>query len=202
MQLSPGTYHEFAVPPNLFNENGELVIDMENRSGTQLYVPLDEPLEVLYRESGFAVNFFRGVMILFCWLGLLAIIGLSAASFLSFPVASFCALGILVLGFSTQTISQTLEEGSFLGVDYHETMQSTSPVLDKVLLPIFSGLLQIIYLAKDFSPIDSLSTGRSITWFELFRAVMQILVLMGGLIAAIGIYAFTRRELATAQGSH
>lgn len=202
MMLAPGAYHEFQIPPNLVSEDGILTIDMENRSDTPLYVPLDDPLQVLYRESGFAVNFARGMVILFCWLGLLAIIGLSAASYLSFPVAAFCALSILIIGFSTGTISATLKEGSILGIDYNDTQQTVSPVLDTILLPVFRGLLQIIKLAKDFSPIDSLSTGRSITWFELARAVSQIVLLLGGIIAALGILAFNRRELATAQGNH
>ena len=56
-----------------------------------------------------------------------------------------------------------------------------------------------INLAKGFSPIDQLSAGRSITWLELFRAVVQIILVLGGILAALGIWAFTRRELATAQ---
>ena len=61
-------------------------------------------------------------------------------------------------------------------------------------------MLELINLAKDFSPIDSLSTGRSVTWAELGQAFGQIVVLLGGSIGLAGIIVFTRRELATAQG--
>ena len=81
----------------------------------------------------------------------------------------------------------------------HETGESVSTLADKVLLPVFSGALKIINLAKDFSPIDSLSTGRSITWAQLAQAFGQIVLLLGGLIGGIGILIFNRRELATAQ---
>jgi hypothetical protein len=57
----------------------------------------------------------------------------------------------------------------------------------------------MINLAKDFSPIDSLSTGRSVSWGELGRAFGQIVLLLGGSIGLAGIIIFTRRELATAQ---
>ena len=57
----------------------------------------------------------------------------------------------------------------------------------------------MINLAKNFSPIDSLSTGRSVTWEELGRAFGQIVLLLGGSIGLIGIIIFNRRELATAQ---
>jgi hypothetical protein len=66
---------------------------------------------------------------------------------------------------------------------------------------VFRGLLWIINLARDFSPIDALSSGRSISWSELTRAVLQIVGLLGGLFAAFGIAVFQRRELATAQGT-
>ena len=46
-----------------------------------------------------------------------------------------------------------------------------------------------------------LTAGRSITWGELGAAFAQIVLLLGGLLAAIGIWSFSRRELATAQGT-
>jgi hypothetical protein len=73
--------------------------------------------------------------------------------------------------------------------------------LDTVFIPVFRAVLDVINLAKDFSPIDSLSTGRSITWTELGKAIAQIVVLLGGILALFGIVAFTRRELATAQSN-
>ena len=65
----------------------------------------------------------------------------------------------------------------------------------------FKGMLAVINLVQGFSPIDSLSTGRSVTWGQLGQAAAQIVLLLGGLFAAIGIGAFTRRELAAAQGA-
>jgi hypothetical protein len=61
--------------------------------------------------------------------------------------------------------------------------------------------LKVINLARGFSPVDSLSTGRSIPWWQLAQAFVQIVVLLGGLFAAFGIWTFSRRELAAAQGT-
>jgi hypothetical protein len=71
--------------------------------------------------------------------------------------------------------------------------------LDIVAIPVFRAVLDVINLAKDFSPIDALSTGRSVSWGELGRAFGQIVLLLGGSIGLIGIIIFSRRELATAQ---
>jgi hypothetical protein len=72
-------------------------------------------------------------------------------------------------------------------------------VVDVVAIPVFRAVLEVINLAKDFSPIDALSTGRCVTWGELGRAFGQIVLLLGGGIGLIGIIIFNRRELATAQ---
>ena len=68
-----------------------------------------------------------------------------------------------------------------------------------IVIPTFRAILKVVSLAKDFSPIDSLSTGRSITWTQLGLAFSQIVLLLGGTAAVFGIVVFTRRELATAQ---
>jgi hypothetical protein len=49
--------------------------------------------------------------------------------------------------------------------------------------------------------VDALSTGRSITWSELGKAFAQIVLLLGGGMSLLGIFLFSRRELATAQGT-
>lgn len=200
MSLAPDTFHEFEIPPNLFDDKGVLTIAFYNPNDTTLLFSLEEGMEVLYRESSFGVNFIRGLGIILCWMALLATLGLASASFLSFPVAAFFSLSLLAMAFSTGTLSTAVSEGTLLGTD-HETGKSVSTLADKVLLPIFSGALEVINLAKDFSPIDSLSTGRSITWGQLARAFGQIVLLLGGIIGGIGVAIFNRRELATAQGN-
>jgi len=200
MSLAPDTFHEFEIPPNLFDEKGVLTVVFYNPNDTTLLFSIEEGMEVLYRESGFGVNFIRGLGIILCWMALLATLGLASASFLSFPVAAFFSLGLLAVVFSTGTLSTAVSEGSVMGSD-HETGQSVSTTVDKVIIPMFRAALGVIKLAKDFSPIDSLSTGRSITWGQLAQAFGQIVLLLGGIIGGIGIAIFNRRELATAQGN-
>lgn len=201
MSLAPETFHEFPVPANLFDTNGILDIVFQNPNEATLLFPLEEGLEVLYREGSFGLNFARGLGIIFFWLALLAALGLAAASFLSFPVAAFVSLSVLIISLSSGTLTSVVEEGTILGVDHESGAAKASSVLDKVMVPFFRGVLKVINLVQNFSPIDSLSTGRSITWTQLGLAGAQIVLLLGGILAAIGIVTFTRRELATAQGN-
>jgi hypothetical protein len=88
-----------------------------------------------------------------------------------------------------------------LGAD-PETGAVNGATVDHVMVPFFRGMLYVINIARQFSPIDSLSTGRDISWGQLGLAAAQIVLLLGGIFAIFGTYAFHRRELATAQSAH
>jgi len=131
---------------------------------------------------------------------LLATIGLSAASFLSFPVASFVALAMLLVVFSSGTLATVVEQGTVMGADEGTGIVGSS-VVDFVAVPLFRAILNIVKLAQDFSPVDSLSTGRVISWATVGQAFAQIVLVLGGVFGVFGIWVFSRRELATAQGT-
>ena len=200
MSLAPDTFHEFEIPPGYVDDQGVLRIVFVNANGTALLFPLDEGMEVLYREGSFGLNFIRGLGIIFCWMALLAALGLTSASFLSFPVAAFASLSLLMIALSSGVLANVVSEGSITGSN-----TPSGPVgqgfFDFVIVPVFRVLLSVVNLAKAFSPIDALSSGRSIPWSELGLAVTQIVLLLGGVIGVIGIGIFSRRELATAQGT-
>ena len=200
MSLAPDTFHEFAIPPDLFDDNGMLTITFVNPNNTALLFPLEDGMEVLYPEGGFALNFARGLGIIFCWMALLAALGLAAASLLSFPVAAFFCAGHDAGGVLQRHAGRIggIRHGG--GGQRGKGMPGHS-IADGVLIPAFKGVLAVVSLAKNFSPIDALSTGRSITWSELGLAFGQIVLLLGGIFAAAGIALFSRRELATAQGT-
>lgn len=202
LSLAADTFHEFRLPNDIFDENGKLEVHFVNTGDTVLLFPENEGVEVLYREGGFALNYIRGVGIIFFWLSFLAAVGLMASSFLSFPVAAFFSIGVLIVGMSTGTISLILEQGTVFEVNHDTGVADKQTLIDHLALPLFRALLNLINLVRGFSPIDSLSTGRSVSWGEVSLAFLQICVLLSGILAAIGITVFTRRELATAQGNH
>jgi hypothetical protein len=142
----------------------------------------------------------RGLGIIFCWMALLAALGLAAASFMSFPVAAFCALGILTFVFTSGTMANAVSEGTIANYNAEKGTKGWSPA-DVIVIPMFKAVLKLIGLAKNFSPIDALSTGRSVTWEELGLAFAQVVLLLSGGLALFGIFVFNRRELATAQGT-
>jgi hypothetical protein len=197
MSQSPDTFHEFQIPPNLLNTNGVLTIVFVNSNNTSLLFPLEDGMEVLFPQGSFLVNFARALGVIFCWLVLLSAIGLMSASFLSFPVAAFFSITLLGLALSSGTLAETIDLGT--------VTSGTTPnpgnrnITDTLFIPVFKGILYVLNLVENFSPIDNLSTGRSVPWSELGAAFAQIVLLAGGFFALIGIFAFSRRELAAAQ---
>jgi len=199
MSLAPDTFHEFEIPPYA-DENGVVTVVFRNPNEMALLFALEDGLEVLYHEGGFTLNFIRGLGIILCWMALLAALGLAAASFLSFPVAAFLSLAVMILTLFNSPLVSAVSEGT-LGSYNAEKGTASHLAIDPVAIPVLKALLWTINLAKNFSPIDSLSTGRSITWLHLAEAAGKIVLALGGALAAFGIVVLTRRELATAQGT-
>jgi hypothetical protein len=193
MSLSPDTFHEFTIPPNLYDANGKLTIIFLNPNNISLLFPVEDGITVLYPESTFTVNFLRALGIIFCWLILLSAIGLMAASFLSFPVATFFSLAMLAVAFSSDTLAENI------GLATPTPGGPAIPISQVLINNFYRVIVAVLSLAENFSPIDSVSTGRSIPWSELGAAFAQIVLLLGGIFAVAGIILFNRRELATAQ---
>jgi hypothetical protein len=200
MSLAAETFHEFEIPADLFEDNGLLTINFVNPNDIALLFPLEDGMEVLYPIGGFTGSYIRGLGVILCWMALLATVGLTTSSFLSFPVAAFVSLGMLTMTLSSGTMAGAVSEGTIGGYNPEKGARDPTPV-DFVIIPTFRAALSVINLAKDFSPVDSLSTGRSVGWDQLARAVTQVVVLLGGMIGLGGVYFFHRRELATAQGT-
>jgi hypothetical protein len=198
--LPPDSFQEINISP-LLDDNGILTVVCLNPNYTSLFFPLEDGFEVLYRESSFAVNFARGLIVILCWLALLSAMGLASASFLSFPVAAFCSLAVLMVGLSTGTLSAVQENKSIFPYDSQGQPGPIKKFIDSFSVPIFGAVLKVVKLVGGFSPVDDLSTGHSVTWGQLGRAVVQIVLLIGGLFAAAGILLFNRRELAAVQAN-
>ncbi|MCW5559095.1 MAG: hypothetical protein KIT22_14860 [Verrucomicrobiae bacterium] len=197
-QLTSRAFHEFVIPPDLIGPNGNLHIECENRDPNTLLFPLEDGLEVLFPEGGFAGNYVRALLVVLCWLALLTTLGLAAASFLSFIIAALLAMTLLMGALSGNTFGGVLEDGTLLGVD-HEAGVAHSRALDRVALPVYRLLHGFTQMLQAVSPIERLSEGRTITWAQLADAVARIVLMAGGLTAATGIFIFNRRELACEQ---
>ena len=151
---------------------------------------------ILYHDGGFGLNLARGLMIIFFWLGLISAIGLMASSFLSFPVAAFMSIGILLISASTGTLEQIIEEEGISGVNHETGRKDRSTMVDNLAINMSKVLLRVTDLVWGYSPVENLSSGKTITWNSLLIAFVGIILIMAGIISAFGAFMFHRKELA------
>ncbi|MFL3664964.1 MAG: ABC transporter permease [Verrucomicrobiota bacterium] len=200
MTIGSSVFQELELPAGIVPDKGEnrglVNVSFANFNDKPILFPLDDGPMILYHDGGFGMNLLRGLMIIFFWLGLISAIGLMASSFLSFPVATFMSLGILLISTSTGTLEQIIDEGGITGVNHETGRKDASSILDDAAIFFASGAVKITKSIWGYSPVDSLSNGRTITWATLFWAFFAIIVVMGGLIMALGAYMFHHKELA------
>jgi len=187
---------------NTFDTNDVMSIAMYNGGQARLKVPyLDsrgrkggEGIEMVYRETGFTTNYFRGLGIVFAWLGALAALGLFAGSFMSFEMSAFACLGILIVIAGLGLVQDVVDEGTVMQT-YSEGKRDKSYV-DSFAVPAFKVMVALVKPIKDYSPIEKLTEGRSITWMQLIRAYAYIWGLSGLILGFLGSYILSSRQLA------
>ena len=212
----PSTYvptmtHSFPIGSHLIQDDGTLRVKLYN-----LYNPgertegmvgalnfEENEFELLYKVAGFEGNFFRAVLMMWIKLAFLAALGISCATFLSFPVA--CLL------------SFTVFLGGMLGPYLAEALQwYYPPEADKmdwsnislVLLFIFETCTRaianfIVFLLSSFGeyrPTQNLVEGRLIEWSAVGYGFLKLGLLWSGLSMIIGYLVMRNRQLAIYSG--
>ena len=151
-------------------------------------------VQLLYRESGFAVNYARSLGIIFAWLGVLCALGLLASSFMSFSMGTFACIGVLLAASATGLMKDVIKDETIMQT--YTGAQRDSSVVDWYALPAFKVLVGLISPMKDFSPIENLANGKSITWSEMGRAYFYNWGCAVFLLGGLGSVIFSRRQLA------
>jgi hypothetical protein len=178
------TIHEIAVPANAVVD-GYLGVVFENvasLNNTVVIFPTEDGLEILYKADSFTANFVRAAMVIFMRLVFLAAIGISVATWLSFPVAILLCLVVFfaasISGFIFESFD-VLEGG--VGIIYSLTIR---PTLN--LLPQFDTLNPATYMVG----------GELLSWKTLAWAATVLLLIKAMIVWLVGILIFTYKEIA------
>lgn len=190
------SFQEFKVPASLVAPNGSLYLTYFNglpRNTVQ--IAQENGLEVLQKAEGFFPNYYRSLIVIFFYIALLAALGLMAGSMFSFPVASLLVVFICLTGLIGPWMVGIIAEGkTFIG--YLDAPSKLNTVLDHLLKLFLSGMLRVVPHFGKFNPLDDLVSGRLVSWSLVSTAGATLLFFKGALGMLIGIYFYTRRELA------
>ena len=191
--------HHILIPGQIVADTGNIEVtfvnlEMQNRS---VLFPEEEGRElvVLYRAGSLLGNYLRSLALIFCRLSFLAIVGIMASTFLSFPVASLFTLTVYVFGSAANYIADLIQKNPFKEFKFEgvtegvEALSLAQMIGLRVLVLIFPNLVK-------HDPVGRLTTGMMVEWTELLSGILFLVVIYGGAVAVIGYLIFNNRELA------
>ena len=178
---------EFRVVP----EDGAMFLRYENLDD-QASVSFHgrKRVEIMQAEGSFVANYYRSLLIVLCHIALLAALGLMAGSIFSFPVATLTVVFFFVVGLvGPWFVSFTEDRGT-----------ATDTVMQEVVSMAWQGLakgvLAVMPHFGTYSPLGDLTDGKMVAWKRVSYAGAMMVYVKGLVALLVGMYFYTRRELA------
>lgn len=151
-------------------------------------------LEISYAASTFAANFARVLFVLWVKLAFLAMLGICAATFLSFPVACLVAFGAFLAAEASPFIRSALDSFATSSTDGKEIYYVRT-----VMAAISMGVSWLFSTYGDLNPTKRVVEGVLMSWREVGMGLVVLTAWTGGLFAT-AVAIFRKRELATYSG--
>jgi hypothetical protein len=181
---------EFEVPTQVIEPDGKIRVILHNIDprGLDVVIPLPDGLEVLYRIGSFERNLLRIGLAVLVPLMFLTAFGILMSTFCTFPVAALICLVLYGLS-GTHTF---LAESLAMTAEYRSQHPTTREEVRRLMTDALFDTLSL----GDLDPTDRVINGRAILWSELGRTAGWIAGLKGGVVMALAVVVFRRRELA------
>lgn len=201
-----GPNHTMSLYPNVIDDNGDVIMQVVNgalvpqRSGETLVQPNPETcqfptggLEISYAAGSFQMNFLRVVFVLWVKLAFLSMLAVTAATFLSFPVACLVAFSVFVCAEGSGFLATSLEYYDATDSGDHVVLWKT--VIRAIGLAI-SGMFRSY---ADLKPTSRLIDGQLLPWGSVAWGT-SVLAAWTLVLYVIALSIFRKRELATYSG--
>jgi hypothetical protein len=150
-------------------------------------------LELAYSVGGYQMNFARVMFVMWVKLAFLAMLGVAAGTFLSFPVACLIAVGAFFAAESSGYLAESVE--------YYLSARDEGlrRVVQMIVGPIASGVAWLFSTYGELRPTEKLVEGQLVTWRSIGGAV-GVLGAWCAALFALAVAVFRRRELALYSG--
>ncbi|MEX0654812.1 MAG: ABC transporter permease subunit [Phycisphaeraceae bacterium] len=216
VRLSDDTVHILRIRAEAI-ENGELRMTIRNPAMNGWEQPsisfnTADGLQMLYRAGGFESNLLRSLAMIWLRLGFLAMLGLTAGTFMSFPTASLLSLMVYVAAAASGFLHESLQSyATFPGGEMSawDRIVAVPALLFaslaageigealKLLIRLFGQTFMLLVPAfGEFNPTPLLADGLTVSWTLLRNAILQVGLIWTGLTAVVGWAIFRSRELA------
>ena len=193
-----GRPHTFAVTSRVVGDDGTVEIRYANYDEDRLTTlfPYVGGIEVMYPASGLLENFIRAGFVILCRLAFLAILGIFASTFLSFPVGVLLTLTVYIVGLLRFLLFSKMLPNLYLFGTSAQPPWANINRLDTFIRNTVGAFFMIFpnFSAYDVAP--ALSNGIFIETGAIFNAFFWLTFLRGGVLAFCAWLIFRRRQLA------
>ncbi|MGN0866271.1 MAG: ABC transporter permease [Oligosphaeraceae bacterium] len=173
-----------AIPPD---EESQKEYQRQVRNSTAVFQVADGPT-LLCPVASFPQNYFRTMLMALFQLAFLAALGSTVGALFSTPVAVFVAVAYLIIGLVVPAaLNAPLrgDDGRFMYAN----------VWEKAAHLMAQGVQTLVVTVDDLNTTGDLAAGKLVELHELGWAFLKVLVVRSGLLAFLGIFFLTRREL-------
>jgi ABC-type transport system involved in multi-copper enzyme maturation permease subunit len=199
-EVGLGKFHYLELLPTVIDDNGRVVLGVTNGDVSTnranelgLSFPADG-LELSFSSGGFEANFLRVVAVLWLKLAFLAMVGVFAATFTSFPVACLVSLVVFFAAEGAGFLLDALD-------NYRtETDEGKTIYFNVVIAFIATWIGRAFKVYSELRPTSRLVDGQALGWHDVARGTLVVSISIA-LLYASAVFAFRRRELATYSGN-
>jgi hypothetical protein len=198
---------ELVVPPMNPEPQGAIEVtfrNVESAAPASVLFHTERGVRLLVPAGSYAMNLFRATWLILFKLALLAAIGVTMGSLFYTPVAVLTGFFALVLfGFSGY-IGWVAETGVFYVPHEHgeadhpgharETPGLAVRLLDPPLKAAYRGINRVLAPLRELEPMERVAAGEQVPWSDVERGLVAMVGVGGGLMAALAIGVFRRRE--------
>ena len=184
-----GSIHEITVPASGIKPDGTLTVGFMCLENTSVIFDKEKGLEILYKSSSFEMNFIKCLIIILIKIAFIAALGITAGTFLTFPVASLLVFFILSLCLLSQPLSGifNLSKPAYTGLVFNEsTLFRTLWPFIKMIIPDFA----------QHSGIERLVSGEVIKTQALLKSLGLLNIVYTLALMLFGTAVFNRKEIA------
>jgi hypothetical protein len=195
---------EFAVPNWTVRPDAEdpgvgvlqITYNNRDRQGVGALFPYEDGIQVLYPAATLGENFVRSGLVMLIQLGLIAMIGIFASTFLSFPVAVLFSMVVFAVGHMANFLVYDMLQDLYL---FGSSMTAPDAPLnwgDEALRNVLKGFFSLFPNFSKHDVVPWIANGLLLPAGQIGWTFLMLGVVRGGALAVLGWYFFSRRELA------
>lgn len=192
-----GVFQELSVPPEVLPQEGKLLVAYTNldASNEPAIFPLADGIELLYPTLSFNQNFVNSCLLVLFRIGFLGIVAIACGTFLTFPMALTVSLTAWLL---CTVANYMLEVADYpLLINIYSSRRAEGPDwLDNFFRLYLRSLFSLVPNFSHYNPVPRLADGREVGYSLVGTSLLFLLLIRGGIVAAVSAFIFHARELA------